>query len=101
MEYASRIRFNMGQVPDKYFDLAYVREIVAHIDRCIAANVHNEEVRRNTPFQRYSVDHWRNIYRFDGMVEAEFEIQQLEQLLSEIELCFQWGKFSFQQKDGS
>lgn len=96
MDYASRIRWNMGQMPDRYFDQPYLERIISHIHQCLASEVHNAQVNVLDP-QRYPADHWRHDLVLNSRIEREYDIQQLELLLAEIELALAWELFPFQR----
>ena len=81
---ANRYRWNMGQRELNFgFDLPYIRLIVKSIDRSIEIEAHNA---KNTDIH------------FNARLIYEEKIQELEQLLSEIELCYAWELFDFQRE---
>lgn len=86
---ADRLRWNMGQMPNRYFDLDYTKLCVNVCDRIIAAESHNARTIKFIRDPRFPV-------RFEEKLQYEYEIQQAEQLLSEIELAYTWGYLPFQ-----
>lgn len=87
---ADRIRWNMGQMPGRYLDLAYLRRVVSDIDGHIRVEILNAK--------NASVICAPRVVSLEEKIATEWQLQQLELLLSEIELCFTWGLFPFQQE---
>lgn len=84
---ADRIRFNMGQQPT--ISVVFLQATVRYLYNLIAAECENARKRV----------YWRYPYRLtvEERTDYEYDLQQLELLLAEIELAFHWRMFDFQQ----